>query len=264
MQFCLNNRRVSTTAPARTCSNRGCLRWQIHNEAPEYCRGRWVKDCDKDIIRDLKQRGLLFHQEQYIHDYPFCPRAEEDALIQYPRQSWFIRTSQFKDDMLANNAKINWLPEHIKTGRFGKFLETNVDWALSRERYWGTPLPIWKCQATGQMEAVGSYDELMAKPGVRGGEVWDEAKTAKSQPARRPAHPQTVHRRNRLRLAVRRRCRHAPRAGGHRLLVRRRLDAVCPMGLSWHRRPASSETASSARILSATHQRGLDQTRGWF
>jgi isoleucyl-tRNA synthetase len=146
------------------------------NDGPEYCRGRWVKDCDKDIIRDLKQRGLILHQEQYVHDYPFCPRAEEDALIQYPRQSWFIRTSQFKDDMLANNAKINWLPEHIKDGRFGKFLETNVDWALSRERYWGTPLPIWKCQSTGKMEAVDSYAELMAKPGVRGGEVWDEAK----------------------------------------------------------------------------------------
>lgn len=145
-------------------------------EAPDYCRGRWVKDCDKDIIRDLKQRGLLFHQEQYVHDYPFCPRAEQDALIQYPRHSWFIRTSQFKDDMLANNSKINWLPEHIKEGRFGKFLETNVDWALSRERYWGTPLPIWKCQATGKMEAVGSYDELMSKPGVTGGEVWDKAK----------------------------------------------------------------------------------------
>ena len=78
--------------------------------------------------------------------------------------------------MLANNAKINWMPEHIKDGRFGKFLETNVDWALSRERYWGTPLPIWKCQQTGKMEAVGSYDELMAKPGIRDAEVWEEAK----------------------------------------------------------------------------------------
>ena len=146
------------------------------NEGPDYCRGRWVKDCDRDIVRDLKQRGLLFHQEQYVHEYPFCPRAEQDALIQYPRQSWFIRTSRFKKDMLANNAKINWLPEHIKDGRFGKFLETNVDWALSRERYWGTPLPIWKCQATGKMEAVGSYDELMSKPGVTGGEVWEKAK----------------------------------------------------------------------------------------
>jgi isoleucyl-tRNA synthetase len=149
---------------------------KFNDDAPEFVQKLWVKAADKPIIRDLKERGLLFHQEQYVHDYPFCPRAEEDALIQYPRQSWFIRTSQFKDDMLANNAKINWLPEHIKDGRFGKFLETNVDWALSRERYWGTPLPIWKCQETGKMEAVGSYDELMAKPGVRGSEVWEAAK----------------------------------------------------------------------------------------
>jgi isoleucyl-tRNA synthetase len=148
------------------------------DEGPEYCRGRWVKDCDKDIIRDLKQCGFLFHQEQYLHDYPFCWRAEEDPLIQYPRESWFIRTTEYKDQMLANNAKINWLPEHIRDGRFGKFLESNVDWALSRERYWGTPLPIWVCSETGKMEAVGSYDELLAKPGVEGTEVWDAAKKA--------------------------------------------------------------------------------------
>jgi isoleucyl-tRNA synthetase len=147
-------------------------------EGPDYCRGRWVKDCDKDIIRDLKQRGLLYHQEQYVHDYPFCWRAEEDPLIQYPRRSWFIRTTAFKDEMLANNERIYWLPEHIKHGRFGNFLETNVDWALSRERYWGTPLPIWVCEQTGKMEAVASYDELLKKPGVKGAEVWDAAKKA--------------------------------------------------------------------------------------
>jgi len=145
-------------------------------EAPEYLRGRWVKDCDKDIIRDLKSRGLLFHQEQYLHDYPFCWRAEQDPLIQYPRESWFIRTTAFKDAMLENNSKINWLPEHIKEGRFGKFLESNVDWALSRERFWGTPLPIWVCSETGQMEALAGYDELLAKPGVQGTEVWAAAK----------------------------------------------------------------------------------------
>jgi isoleucyl-tRNA synthetase len=146
------------------------------DEAPDYCRGRWVKDCDKDIIRDLKQRGLLVHQEQYLHEYPFCWRADDDPLIQYPRESWFIRTTAFKDEMLKNNAAINWLPEHIQTGRFGKFLESNVDWALSRERYWGTPLPIWKCDRTGKMEAIGSYHELLAKPGLRGTEHWQEAK----------------------------------------------------------------------------------------
>ncbi|MHB1037247.1 MAG: isoleucine--tRNA ligase [Pirellulales bacterium] len=147
------------------------------DEVPEY-QGRWVKDCDRDIIRQLKAGGLLFHQEQYLHDYPFCWRADEDPLIQYPRRSWFIRTTRFKDRMLANNQKINWLPEHIQEGRFGNFLETNVDWALSRERYWGTPLPIWVCEETGYTEAVASYQELLAKPGVLGTEVWDAAKQA--------------------------------------------------------------------------------------
>jgi isoleucyl-tRNA synthetase len=143
--------------------------------------GRFVKDCDRDITRDIKARGLLVHQEQYVHDYPFCWRADADPLIQYPRQSWFIRTSQFREQMLANNARINWLPEHIKDGRFGNFLETNVDWALSRERYWGTPLPIWKCEATGKAEAVPSYAALLAKPGVAGTDVFDKAKAANPQ-----------------------------------------------------------------------------------
>jgi isoleucyl-tRNA synthetase len=140
--------------------------------------GRFVKDCDRDIARDLRGRGLLVHQEQYLHDYPFCWRAESDPLIQYPRQSWFIRTSQFREEMLANNARIDWLPEHIKDGRFGNFLETNVDWALSRERYWGTPLPIWVCESTGKAEAIPSYAALLAKPGVAGTDVFDRAKAA--------------------------------------------------------------------------------------
>jgi len=147
------------------------------DEAPDY-KGRWVKDCDRDITRRLRDEGRLLHQEQYLHDYPFCWRAEEDPLIQYPRKSWFIRTSQFKDKMLANNRRINWQPDHIRDGRFGNFLETNVDWALSRERYWGTPLPIWVCEKTGYMEAIGSYAELCAKPGVQGTEVWTKAKQA--------------------------------------------------------------------------------------
>ncbi|HUT11429.1 MAG TPA: isoleucine--tRNA ligase [Thermoguttaceae bacterium] len=144
-------------------------------ETPEF-QGRWVKEADGDICRQLKADGVLFHWEQYLHDYPFCWRAEEDPLIQYPRRSWFVRTTAFKDKMLANNRRINWLPDHIRDGRFGNFLETNVDWALSRERYWGTPLPIWVCEETGYMEAVASYDELLSKPGVTGTEVWEDAK----------------------------------------------------------------------------------------
>lgn len=147
------------------------------SEAADW-EGRWVKEADKDISRDLRERGLLFHLDQYLHEYPFCWRAAEDPLIQYPRQSWFIRTTKFKDDLVKNNSQINWLPEHIRDGRMGNFLESNVDWALSRERYWGTPLPIWVCEETGKKEAIESYDELLAKPGVAGADVWEKAKAA--------------------------------------------------------------------------------------
>jgi isoleucyl-tRNA synthetase len=167
---------------ARFCSGEGpellCAvnpQGQFTDVIPEFA-GRWVKDADRDIIRSLKDRGHLFHQEQYLHEYPFCWRSEKDPLIQYPRRSWFIRTSQFKDQMLENNRKISWMPEHIRDGRFGNFLESNVDWALSRERYWGTPLPIWQCEKTGYQEAIGSLQELHDKPGIRGTEVWQETK----------------------------------------------------------------------------------------
>ncbi len=138
--------------------------------------GMWVKDADKVITKRLKESRRLYFQEQYLHEYPFCWRAEDDPLIQYPRQSWFIRTTEFKQRMLDNNQHINWLPSHIKDGRFGNFLESNVDWALSRERYWGTPLPIWVCDQSGNMEAIDSYSTLLNKPGSRGTEFWDEAK----------------------------------------------------------------------------------------
>ncbi|MBE6426279.1 MAG: isoleucine--tRNA ligase [Planctomycetaceae bacterium] len=143
---------------------------------PEF-QGRWVKEADRDIIKVLKEKELLLIHEQYLHEYPFYTRSD-DPLIQYPRKSWFIKTSQFRDSMLKNNAQIKWLPEHIRDGRFGNFLSGNVDWALSRERFWGTPLPIWVCEKTGKMEAIANYDELMAKPGVSGMEVWMKAKAA--------------------------------------------------------------------------------------
>ena len=141
-------------------------------------QGVWVKDADKTVTRSLREADLLYHQEQYLHDYPFCWRAEQDPLIQYPRESWFIKTTSFRNSMLANNQKIGWHPDHIRDGRFGNFLESNVDWALSRERYWGTPLPIWVCEKTGKMEAIGCYSELLDKPGVQGLDVWEKAKAA--------------------------------------------------------------------------------------
>ena len=139
-------------------------------------QGVWVKDADKAISRSIRESGRLLLLDQYLHDYPFCWRAAQDPLIQYPRESWFIRTTDFRDQMLANNAQIGWLPENIRDGRFGNFLESNVDWALSRERYWGTPLPIWECEKTGKREAISCYNELHDKPGVSGFDLWDQAK----------------------------------------------------------------------------------------
>ena len=122
--------------------------------------GRWVKEADKDISRDLNERGLLVFQETYRHDYPFCWRADTDPLIQYARPAWYIRTTEKIQNAIANNQQINWLPEHIKDGRFGEFLKSNVDWALSRERYWGTPLNIWICDKCSAEVAPSSVAEI--------------------------------------------------------------------------------------------------------
>ncbi len=125
--------------------------------------GRWVKDADKDLIEELKQKNLLVHHETYRHPYPFCWRSDEDPLIQLARPAWYIRTTALIDKAIANNKTVNWLPDHIKEGRFGDFLANNVDWALSRERYWGTPLNIWVNDKTGKMEAPSSVAEILAK-----------------------------------------------------------------------------------------------------
>ncbi len=143
--------------------------------APPRYAGRWVKDCDRDLQRELVERGLCWHAERVLHDYPFCWRAEQDPLIQYARPAWYVRTTAFVDQALANNAQIEWLPPHIRDGRFGDFLRNNVDWALSRERFWGTPLNLWINDVTGEIEAPASVAEILDR-NPRAFEAFDEAR----------------------------------------------------------------------------------------
>nr|WP_278430449.1 isoleucine--tRNA ligase [Brevibacillus laterosporus] len=123
---------------------------------------RFVKDCDVDIVRNLSHRNLLFSKERYEHSYPFCWRCKS-PLLYYAMESWFIKTTAIKDQLIENNSKIDWYPSHLREGRFGKFLEELVDWNISRNRYWGTPLNIWLCKDCGSEYAPGSLNELREK-----------------------------------------------------------------------------------------------------
>jgi isoleucyl-tRNA synthetase len=122
--------------------------------------GMWFKEADKEIIRNLRQRKLLLKDERYKHNYPFCWRCDQ-PLLYFATRSWFVRTTAIRDTLVEKNLTIDWHPEHIKQGRFGNWLENVVDWALSRKRYWGTPLPLWRCDANvDHLHVVGDFAEL--------------------------------------------------------------------------------------------------------
>jgi len=153
----------------RLCQQKGIpfrhtvdLRGRFYDYVDKFA-GLWVKEADPKITADLEERGLLYEAGTIKHTYPFCWRCQT-ALIYYALDSWYIRTTQRKDELVENNLRTNWTPAHIKTGRMGDWLDNNVDWAISRTRYWGTPLPFWLCTQCDNSRCVRSAEEIGLPP----------------------------------------------------------------------------------------------------
>ncbi|HEX6488222.1 MAG TPA: isoleucine--tRNA ligase [Candidatus Dormibacteraeota bacterium] len=138
------------------------LRGRFYDYVEKFA-GLWVKDADPKITEDLRDRGLLYRAGTVRHTYPFCWRCQT-ALIYYALDSWYVRTTQRKDELVENNLRTGWVPAHIRTGRMGEWLDNNVDWAISRTRYWGTPLPFWVCGPCDEMRCVRSAEEIGLPP----------------------------------------------------------------------------------------------------
>jgi isoleucyl-tRNA synthetase len=137
-------------------------------EAVTDFRNKFVRDADPDIIYNLKSRNILYKKETITHSYPHCWRCKS-PLLYYARETWYIGTTTYVQKMIEKNKEINWIPPEVSTGRFGNWLEENKDWALSRDRFWGTPLPIWVCEKCGRVECIGSVEELLSRSKERRG-----------------------------------------------------------------------------------------------
>jgi isoleucyl-tRNA synthetase len=203
--------------------------------------GLWIKDADPLIIEDLKERSLLFRSELYEHSYPHCWRCQT-PLLYYPRLDWYIRTSQIRAELQASNEETNWQPPTIKYGRFGDWLANNVDWSLSRDRYWGTPLPIWRCE-NGHPTCIGSFAELAERSG----------RDLKGFDPHRPYVDEITF--------------PCPECGREALRVKSVIDTwfdsgSMPFG-QWHY-PFENEDVFERRFPADFISEAIDQTRGWF
>jgi isoleucyl-tRNA synthetase len=204
--------------------------------------GQWFKDADKPIVRDLKERGLMVRVETYRHTYPFNWRGN-DPLMYVAKDAWYIRTTNIKDRMIELNRTIQWVPEHIRDGRFGDWLANNVDWAISRERFWGTPLPIWmNDRDPSQFEVIGSVAELSEKSG----------RDLSHLDLHRPAVDEITWK---------------AADGGTMRRIPEVLDVWFDSGAmpfaQWHA-PFENQRMAESQFPADFICEGLDQTRGWF
>ena len=206
--------------------------------------GEWIKDADPKIIQRLREEGKLYASGTIKHAYPFCWRCST-PLVYYARRSWYVRTTAYKDVMIAANKGINWIPKEVGEHRFGNWLENNVDWALSRERYWGTPLPIWVCEEGGHQLAVGSIQELRQ----RGENIPSDAEL-------------DLHRPQVDGFVL-----DCPECGGKMRRVKEVIDAWFDSGcmpFAQYHYPFGERKTFDEQYPADFISEGIDQSRGWF
>lgn len=205
--------------------------------------GLFVKKADPEVLKDLDKRGLLFDAPKFEHDYPHCWRCDT-PLIYYARESWFIKMTEVKDELVANNKTVNWIPPSIGEGRFGNWLENVQDWGVSRNRYWGTPMNIWECEDCGYQEAIGSRAELAEKTGNP-----DDAKVE----LHRPYIDKVTYK--------------CPKCGKTMKRIPEVLDCWFDSGampFAQHHYPFENQDTFNEQFPAEFISEAVDQTRGWF
>lgn len=205
--------------------------------------GLFVKKADPEVLKDLDKRGLLFDAPKFEHDYPHCWRCDT-PLIYYARESWFIKMTEVKDELVANNKTVNWIPPSIGEGRFGNWLENVQDWGVSRNRYWGTPMNIWECEDCGYQEAIGSRAELAEKTGNP-----DDAKVE----LHRPYIDKVTYK--------------CPKCGKTMKRIPEVLDCWFDSGampFAQHHYPFENQDTFKEQFPAEFISEAVDQTRGWF